>query len=244
MGESRAKRFIDAYNSIDDSLRKQYNVKRSLSFTDLLKRTSICNSIVKRYEDDLVDYSRLRNAIVHGNDDSKPIAEPNIEVVEDIERIAQLIKKPPQALKKIWSGDVLTIPPSLSIKDTICKIAKSGYSNIPVYDGNEFIGIANGQKILDALGNAISSGFDANEFITNNTVLDILKSTSFENYYIIASPEINVREVLDCFNDNRKLLVILATKDGTSNTLPVGIITPSNLVEINQLLDDYDEWRK
>ena len=62
---SNANRFIAAYNSIDSSLRSIYNLKRSLNFSEVIRKTVLLNSVVRKYEDDLIDYGRLRNAIVH-----------------------------------------------------------------------------------------------------------------------------------------------------------------------------------
>ena len=36
--ESNARRFINAYNTIDYAIRVQHNFKRSMSFSDLIRR--------------------------------------------------------------------------------------------------------------------------------------------------------------------------------------------------------------
>lgn len=237
--KSNAKRFIASYNAIDNALRAQHNLKRSMTFTDVIRRTVISNSIVRKYEDDLIDYSRLRNAIVHGGDEDKPIAEPNIEVVEKLENIERLITTPPKVLDTVCRKDVLIIPPTFSIKDTISVIAKSGYSNIPVYDNEELVGIANGQKIINVLGNAILKNLDIDEFISQTSIVEILKSISFENYYALAPKDITLERVLTMFNENRKLLVILITDKGTNSEPPLGVVTVSDVMDINNIMDNY-----
>ena len=68
--KTKAERFLDAFNSIDYSLRARYNLNRSMSFSDLIRKCVSLNYVVRKYEDDLIDYGRLRNAIVHqGNKD-------------------------------------------------------------------------------------------------------------------------------------------------------------------------------
>ena len=79
---SNAERFLNAYNKIDHSLRIQYNFKRSMAFSDIIRRSVLINSVVRKYEDDLIDYGRLRNAIVHSGHDTDIIAEPHTNVVE------------------------------------------------------------------------------------------------------------------------------------------------------------------
>ena len=80
----RATRFISAYNRIDQGLREIYSIKRTLTYSDMIRKVATVNTVVSKFEEDLIDYGRLRNAIVHKSSD-QIIAEPNIEVVEKLE---------------------------------------------------------------------------------------------------------------------------------------------------------------
>ena len=99
--ESNAKRFIDAYNNIDYALKTRYGLNRAMGFSDLIRKAVVINYIVRRYEDDLIDYGRLRNAIVHSNSEDFIIAEPHTSVVENIEHIEKLLTTPPLALESV-----------------------------------------------------------------------------------------------------------------------------------------------
>jgi len=90
--KTNAERFLSAYNNIDYTLKSRYDFSRSMGFSDLIRKCVVLNYIVRKNEDKLVDYGRLRNAIVHNNDDFI-IAEPHDSVVEDIERLEKLITK-------------------------------------------------------------------------------------------------------------------------------------------------------
>ena len=63
--KTNAERFLTAYNVIDYSLRTIYDFKRSMSFSDVVRRSVVLNSVVRKYEEDLIDFGRLRNAIIH-----------------------------------------------------------------------------------------------------------------------------------------------------------------------------------
>ena len=91
--KSNAVRFIDAYNKIDYQLRIQYNFKRSMSFSDMIRKAVVMNHIVRKYEDDLIDFGRLRNAIIHKSNDKFLIAEPHTDVVEKLEKITKRTQK-------------------------------------------------------------------------------------------------------------------------------------------------------
>ena len=62
-----AKRFINAYNRLDQGLRDIYSIKRSLNYSDMIRKVASVNTVVQKFEEDLIDYGRLRNAIVHGS---------------------------------------------------------------------------------------------------------------------------------------------------------------------------------
>ena len=82
---TNAERFINSYNKTDLQLRTLYNLKASLSFSEVIRRSAEVNPFIRRYETKLIDYGRLRNAIVHKDIDEEIIAEPNARVTEEFE---------------------------------------------------------------------------------------------------------------------------------------------------------------
>ena len=236
---SNARRFIQAYNNIDYTIRTRYNLNRSMGFSELIRKSVALNYIVRKYEDDLIDFGRLRNAIVHGNEDYI-MAEPHIDVVEQIEKIERLLTAPPKALELVCRRDVLTISSDQSMKEAIMLIASSSYSNIPAYnDKGEIIGIANGQKILDSFGKHLLSGGKADSFLNNVKIEDMLSKIENSNYYIFANKELTVEDALEFFHNNSKLLAILVTKNGGAKEKPLGIITGSDVIKMNTILENY-----
>ena len=89
MDYANAARFLKSYNKIESQLKILYNERPTQNFTDLVKRCSDRNITVRRYENELVDYGKLRNAIVHraGAAGELFIANPSDEVVVNIEYI-------------------------------------------------------------------------------------------------------------------------------------------------------------
>lgn len=237
--ESNAKRFIQAYNVIDHSIRIKYNFRRNMSFSDIIRRAVPLNHTVRKYEDALIDFGRLRNAIIHNSNDNFTIAEPHDDVVIKMEHIANVISTPPKAMSTITERDVLCVQSDVSVKDVIKLISESGFSNIPIYKDNGLIGVANGQRILDKLGRVLSKGEDINDFIENTKIEDVLHGKSPSKYFDIVSKDSTVEEVLNLFYTNRKLTVVIITKDGLLNETPIGIITTSDILELNSILENY-----
>ena len=239
---NNSKRFIRTYNQIDSALRVQGDMKRSISYTEAVRKAARTNSIVAKYEDALIDYGRLRNAIVHNSDPDLAIAEPHDEVVDEYEKIAELICTPPLAVKSnICNKVISTIEYNVSLKEVMEYGYKSGFSNIPIFKEGMLIGVANAGKIAEVIGKKIYEKQDINSFLEKTTIEEVLREFTNDNYYTIANEKITLDKVLNLFTENRKLLVILITKSGTLLEPPLGIITISDIMDINKILDNYEE---
>ncbi|MBQ0017232.1 MAG: CBS domain-containing protein [Clostridiales bacterium] len=234
-----AERFLRAYNNLDYSLRIQYNFKRSMAFSDVIRRSVVLNSVVRKYEDLLVDYGRLRNAIIHSGNETEVIAEPHLNVVEKMEKIASLVCTPPKVLDTICKKDVLCIKESETLEKTMITISKSGYSNLPVYEGDELIGVANGQKLMDNIGKVLSNGYDLNDYIKKTSIKEAMSVYVGDLYYTIENQDLTLEKALDLFYRNRKLLVILITKNGIKTEKPLGIVSVADVMDINNILENY-----
>ena len=57
---TNSERFIAAYNRLDKTIRDIYNFKPALTFSDVVRKSAEVNYVVKKYEDDLIDYGRIR----------------------------------------------------------------------------------------------------------------------------------------------------------------------------------------
>ncbi len=237
--KTNSQRFLSAFNSIDYAIKTRYNLNRTMGFSEAVRKAVAFNFTIRKYEEDLVVYGRLRNAIVHSNEDFV-IAEPNIEVVEKIEKIEKILTTPPRALETVARRDVLTVHASKSMRDVILLIASSSYSNIPVYnDNNEIIGIANGQKILDSMGKFLLAGGEINSFLDAVKIEDMLSKIENSNYYVFANKDITVEQALMMFHQNNKLLAIIITQRGGVRERPLGIMTGTDVVKMNKILENY-----
>jgi len=134
---------------------------------------------------------------------------------------------------------VLCAQHDVLLKDLIKLIAQSGYSNIPIYKDGGLIGVANGQRILDKIGFALTEGKNINEYIETFKAEHAIISQSTHKYFEVVSNEATIEEVLRLFYTNRKLVAVLITKDGLANETPFGMITASDILEMNKILENY-----
>lgn len=238
--KSNSERFIMAYNSIDYSLRTIYGFKRSISYADLIRKAVPLNSVIRKYEEELIDYGRLRNSIVHRTNPNYVIAEPHDEVVEEFEKIAKLIATPPTAYDKVCLKEVVICEADVTIKEILQIMSRTGYHNIPVYMNGVLQGVAIGSKIIQSLGTALIEGADLAQYVENTKVIDVITKEDESNYYRVADQSMTIEKALNYFYINRKLALIIITEKGTYNEKPIGIITTADILDMNAVLENYN----
>lgn len=234
---STALRFIDTYNRIDKALRDIFNLKPSLSFSDVVRRSASMSSVVRKYEDDLIDYGRLRNAIVHKSTDL-PIAEPHDDVVEHFAHIERVIITPPLALQTVGNHAVTSMSAEVTVGNIMKEMYKTGYSNIPVYLEQTLIGVVNRKMLVDAVGRALLNGLDLDELMEQK-VVDALEVNSITSHYEVVAETTTIDQALFMFQQNRKLSVIIITKGGDYNQPPIGLIATADVIDMQNILDNY-----
>ena len=237
MSESNAKRFIDAYNRLDKGMRDIYNVKPAISFSECVRKVASVNSVIKKYEDSIIEYGRLRNAIVHISSD-EVIAEPNIAVVEKLESIARLICTPPKVMDTVANRAVYSCKATTPLSDVMIQMFQTGYSVVPVYDGENLIGVINRKMIVESLGATISAKIDLNDLV-KMPVSEALDLQSCSHSYEVVGSAITIDNILYLFQSNRKLSVVIITKNGNYNEPPLGVVVTSDTIDMQSILDNY-----
>ena len=235
--KSNAERFINAYNRLDKTIRDIYNFKPVLSFSDVVRKSADLNYVIKKYEDDLIDFGRLRNSIVHRSNDSI-IAEPHDDVVEKIEKIARTVTTPPQVMQTVANRSVFIADGQVPLRRILVEMSKNGYSNVPIYLGNTLVGVLNRKMIVDALGTALLEQKDINKFM-DNSIVDCLSVLDSNNHYEVVSATATIDNILYLFQQNRKLSTIVITPNGQYDEFPVGIVVTVDLIDIQAILDNY-----
>ena len=236
---TNAERFIDAYNHLDYSLRTIYNFKRSMSFSDVVRRCVMLNSVVRKYEEDLITWGRLRNAIIHQGNSKYTIAEPHDDIVLKIERLAEIIAEPPKALDRVGNKEVITINSDMKVSLALELISRTGYGNLPIYEGDNLLGILNARKLLTILGSRVGDKINLQEFIDTCTVGEIVEEMGEDYYFMLADEDLTIDTAMNNFESNRKLLIILITKEGKETGKPLGIISSADIIDMKKILDVY-----
>ncbi len=230
---SNAIEFISAYNEIDARLRELYKGKGNPQFSDLVRRCADFNPTVRRFEDELLAYARLRNAIVHNSTKERIIAEPCDDATREICSIARLLSRPPQ-LKRLKRKALVGIGADKPLSDAVVRIAESGFSNLPVYRGERIVGMLNNRRIVRELGKAVKSGRGADAFL-KTPCGEMLSDEDLFRYYKVLSEDDAVQEAIDAFSANRKLNAVIVT-DGKGAIC--NLLTSADIPQLLKLLEE------
>ncbi len=232
-----AKRFIKAYNRLDQGIRDIYSIKRSLTFSDMIRKVATVNTVVAKFEEDLIDYGRLRNAIIHRSDE-EIIAEPNTSVVEKLEKIARLITTPPKVVECLKARPVYSVTGDTTLKEVVSEMGKSGYSIVPVYISNTLVGVINRKMIVDTFAKIVLQNKDLDDSIAEpvSKCIDIFNET---NHYEVAPANITVENIIYMFAQNRKLSSVILTEHGNYNEPPKAVVVNADIIDLNKVLDNY-----
>ena len=239
VNKANAAAFLSAYNKIDAQLRALYNFGSGQSFTDIVRRCAEKNAVVRRYEDELVEYARLRNAIVHQSTDGRVVAVPCDEVTREMERIASLLTEPPRIRDALPEKKVVSIEAGISLRQAVLLISRTGHSNLPVYDGRRMVGIVNNRRIIREVGAQLSRGQSVDAFLSETPVGDILDESDMFVYYKYLSENATLEEVLFAFETNKKLIAVVVSERGKMGERIRNIVTPADLVHISRKLEDF-----
>ena len=236
---NNALRFINTYNQIEQALKAQNNLKPNLSYTETIRLSARNNTIIRKYEDELIDYGRLRNSIVHSSNENHVIADPHDDVVEKYEKIAKIICTPPLAINTVCVKDVKCVDATIPLRDVMINMYKTGFSNFPVYDNGMLVGVANAGKIARMIGQKLYNKEDMTK-LYETQISKLVTNSGQDNFYAIANSDITLDKVLNMFSENRKLLLVLITPNGTLIEMPIGIIAVADILDINKVLDNYE----
>lgn len=237
MQKSNGERFLAAYNKLVLALRYNYNLKPAVGYSEIIRKVAPMNSLIKKYEDRLIECGRLRNAIVHGAGDTL-IAEPNLEIVEELEQITRLVTTPPRVLDVLAKRKVFSCDGSASLGSVCRNMYENGYSIVPVYLKNTLVGVINRKMIVDAIGGAVSTGLNVEALLAEPVAqsLDVLNVSS---HYEVAPSSITVDSILFMFQQNRRLGTVVITKEGNYNEPPLAVVVTSDTIDLQAVLDNY-----
>ncbi|MBI4525441.1 MAG: CBS domain-containing protein [Deltaproteobacteria bacterium] len=222
---SQSESFLKAFANLEKWLRRLTNSERAVHFYQIVDRAAERDAAARRYRDDLKEFADLRNAIVHERTDGHAIAEPNVRVVDDIQRLEALLTSPPKVVplfqKKVFSAED-DWPLSRAVRLMETRI----YSQLPVNRSNRFIALLTTNTISRWLGAKVGDDIVS---ISETTVAEVLNHAEDHENHVFFGRNASLFDALAKFDDfeerGKPLDAILITQSGKPTESLIGIIT-------------------
>lgn len=229
----RAERFIVAFNKIEKYFNQQISDTSYVPFFRAVLRLRKKDAIVNRYHNDLLEYSELRNAIVHERTEvNYTIADPHIEIVEAIEKIADEMTAPKLVIPT-FAKTLKVLQADLTVKEILNVIRETKFTQFPIYRSKQFVGLLTDKKVLHWIAHNMNGNFS--ELLKTPLIKLIDDNGSDLNYrFIPRSMDIYQAEglLLEMFKKHEGIAALLITEDGKSNQKLLGMVTPKDLIRV------------
>ena len=229
-----SERFLSAFNRIHEHMRKELGEHHFISFIECLNRLRKKNYVVNRHYDELYVYNDLRNVIVHKKIDANyVIAEPHLETVIGIEAIERELTKPEKVFPKFQS-EVKSFQIDETLDVVLTEVSRKGFSQFPVYDDNNFMGLLTENGIANWLAHSVEDDIFS---ISETSIGDVFAHEESRDNYQFISKNISVYEAKEKFiyhleKGAVKLDALLITENGKETEKLLGIITPWDIINV------------
>ena len=218
-----ARRFLDAYASIEHDLSTMARETRYIPFSQLLSMCAKHSWVVSHHQEELREFNELRNAIVHLRDSrNEIIAQPTDQAVQDIERLAKLLTGD-DTLLQYASKPVKTVSLQDTIPSAYTLMKKLGSSKVPVYENGIYRGLLQMEDIC-------AWAMDGRDALLQ--VKDVLSSSRKERV-VFLNRGAKVMDAMASFEKALRLgaaaMAIIITENAERDQQPLGIVTVQDL---------------
>ena len=224
---NRIERFLAAYNAIDAELRDRINVETWMPLSEVIESYARKNQYWQD-ERELRTFSKLRNFVVHSTTKAhEQLAVPTEDVVQDIEQIhTRLFER----VIPRFSRKVTTIQPRQSLADVLRIIDKTDFSQIPVYDGDQFVALLTENGITRWLAHHLKTEMSLVD-MAEVSVDTILEEEENRKNVLFASRRTSVDRVASRFGQSPFLEAVILTETGKRYQKPLGIVTRWDIID-------------
>ncbi len=219
--------FLTSFNRIEKWMREKLDDPSNMGFSEMVRRLAKKEDLqVKNFEDDLLQFAQLRNAIVHEKiSQDFVIAEPNqwsVNKITDIEKELISPEKVIPRFRKKVTGFEMDLP----LRRILKIVAEKEYSQFPIYHKGKFEALLT----VHGIGLWFSKEFVKGTLsVEDKQVKDILSvDRKWDRYQFVAS-DTPIFVVKEMFHSKGKLETVLITENGDPDGNLVGIIRSRDL---------------
>ena len=229
---TRTETFIALFNELEQFLRDSTGAARNVPFVGLVQSASKRNAAIRHHGQQMREWSDLRNAIVHEHPKGRIIAEVTPAALEEFQHIVEQVTAPPPVLP-MFQRDVRVFKESDPLLEAVEDLWREGYSQVIVRRG-EALTLLSYTGIARWMGKRVE---DTTIDLNSCTVGEALAFEEAGGIRFLGG-EATVYDAHELFqtfprhNRQQRLRVIVITEHGKDTETPLGLITASDLLEI------------
>lgn len=229
-------KLVELFKELEEVIRKKCGLvgikTDNVSIDSQIKELSKKNSVVRRYQDDLLIIKQVRNINTHQrNDKYGYVVCPNPDMNIKLKSIIDEINNPPtiynsnMCIKKQYMY-CKTI--NDTVESTIKDMVDKTYTHVPILENGILKGVFSESSLLDIVNT--ESGIIIDK---NTKFVDILEYLKLENHsteeFIFISRNKNIYDVEDIFKDyfirKKRVGCVYITESGKANESILGMLT-------------------
>jgi CBS domain-containing protein len=151
--------FLGMFAEIENCMKLALGKRQNGRFMDLAREYLQVYNLPSSYLVSLQTYAALRNAIDHNSHrGAYPIAEPVPELVEEIRQLRDKIKAPPEVITVLPEMAVCSVHSAEPISVALEYVRQFDFSQLPVYESGQYVGILTTNTITRWLAQQIVDG--------------------------------------------------------------------------------------
>lgn len=228
--------FMSAFNAVEAHFQRTLYPKRESGFPGFRALLNEYqdrgkHAMPRQTADHLQVLAELRNALAHGQShNDQRLAEPTATAVAEMRRVRDLLLKPPTVIAVLKPGKPFVAGPQESVRDVLERMYANDFSQVPVYDGNDYVGllttntVARWVAVQMARNDGLAEDSSVEEALTfgegPENVRHLRKQTS--------APEA-VRLFVGAAERGEPLAALILTESGKRMQTPVAMVVPADL---------------
>ncbi|MGX7106067.1 CBS domain-containing protein [Globicatella sanguinis] len=237
--------FLALFNELEITLQKVLDSKETMFI--LLEQAKAQSRInpVSVHWDLLYAARQLRNLLTHQTTTDIPeIAEPSTYLIETLKRIVTQYKSPVsimEYLKAQKDETIITFKVGESLQRVFTVIKEKHYSQFPVFDDHEYIGLISENGITNWLAEKVSDESMMSEDLVAVKIDEVLKLEEKNHRVTKIYKENNLFQLIELFEKSQSTVILVCEKQNLEMDTPddiVGILTNSDISLIYQLFDN------